>query len=124
MSDRPKCPGCDVVMTVVRSAAQNLLLCEKIGCELQGRCLSYRLLAKLAPQPVGDGVEVRAAVVCGVRESDGWMVLGMSDLDDERTLGEAARYYTNKPTHVAWLTARVPLPQVPTVAAKVEGVSQ
>jgi hypothetical protein len=72
------------------------------------------------PQPAGDVVEVRAVVLAS---GDGnWTVFGSDTCDDmdhaERRIRHA--FVTTGEDRVAIITARVPLPTVPTIPATVE----
>jgi hypothetical protein len=82
-------------------------------CTAAGECLERALPP--APQPAGEVVEVRAAVSWHVTERR-WEVRGYSGWDG--TPHTADDSYPWK--FIATITARVPLPTIPTIPATVE----
>lgn len=105
MSDTPKCPGCD--NEIGRTA--DGWWCSVAHCPVTylPQVVIDKLYPKLAPQPVGDGVEIKRPVFL----YQGNYIIGYED----ETAGPDEIL-------IAWLTARIPLPQVPTVSAKVEPI--
>lgn len=72
------------------------------------------------PEPEGKFVTVRAAVSMS---DDGrfWTVKGMDHSTDELMKESVLEYNGLEECLAAFITARVPLPQVPTITAEVEG---
>lgn len=93
------------------------LVCCNVNCELLGTVMRVsailRLSSKIESQPSKEGVEV-VRISVPVFQVHGTSDVYVGRTGDERSgPGESI---------IAWLTADIPLPTLPTVVAKVEGV--
>lgn len=114
MSDMPKCVLCGSDLELFGSylVCRGVLKCPLHEWSMPRHAIDA-IAAKLAPQPVGEKM-IRARLAIRLNGATGqW-----SYDDGSPAIARTA----SDDICVAWLEAWVPLPQVPTVAAKVEGV--
>lgn len=78
----------------------------------------FNALDALPPKPVGEAVEVRA-VVFADPSFEAWTVYGNHCDEDQQVEDECQRLAWDGERRVATITARIPLPPVPTIAATV-----
>lgn len=76
-----------------------------------------RALSSHTPEPPGEVVEVRAAVLVNADGAPSLCDMTSSGQFTQRALNSWLR---NGFQHIATITARVPLPTIPTVAARIE----
>ena len=91
---------------------------EERQAEMREIVAALDALDALPAEPVGEAVEVMAAVLVNAD--------GAPSLCDMTSSGQSSRlalnsWLRNGFQHIATITARVPIPVIPTVAAKVEG---